>query len=71
MTRVPRTFRRESRMFLWVALVLILFLNLVTLFFFRRAFDWGSEAVERRGAEVLRRLTVAPLRAAIASTSRL
>ena len=60
MTRVPRTFRRESRMFLWVALVLILFLNLVTLFFFRRAVDWGSEAVERRGAEVLRRLTVAP-----------
>ncbi len=60
MTRVPRTFRRESRMFLWVALVLILFLNLVTLFFFRRAVDWGSESVERRGAEVLRRLTVAP-----------
>lgn len=60
MTRVPRTFRRESRMFLWVALALILFLNLLTLFFFRRAVDWGSESVERRGAEVLRRLTVAP-----------
>jgi len=43
-------------MFLWVALLLVLFLNLVTLFFFRRAVDWGSESVERRAAEVLRRL---------------
>ena len=60
MSSVPRTFRRESRMFLWVALLLILFLNLLTLFFFRRAVDWGSESVERRGSEVLRRLTVAP-----------
>jgi signal transduction histidine kinase len=47
-------------MFLWVALLLILFLNLLTLFFFRRAVDWGSESVERRASEVLRRLTVAP-----------
>ena len=47
-------------MFLWVALLLILFLNLLTLFFFRRAVDWGSESVERRATEVLRRLTVAP-----------
>ena len=56
MSAVPRTFRRESRMFLWVALLLVLFLNLVTLFFFRRAVDWGSESVEQRAAEVLRRL---------------
>ena len=47
-------------MFLWVALLLILFLNLLTLFFFRRAVDWGSESVERRASEVLRRLTVGP-----------
>jgi signal transduction histidine kinase len=60
MSGVPRTFRRESRMFLWVALLLVLFLNLLTLFFFRRAVDWGSESVERRASEVLRRLTVAP-----------
>lgn len=60
MSNVPRTFRRESRMFLWVALILVLFLNLLTLFFFRRAVDWGSESVERRASEVLRRLTIAP-----------
>lgn len=47
-------------MFLWVALLLVLFLNLLTLFFFRRAVDWGSESVERRASEVLRRLSVAP-----------
>jgi signal transduction histidine kinase len=52
----PRTFRRESRLFLWVALFLILFLNLLTLFFFRRAVDWGSASVERRASEILRRL---------------
>ena len=28
---VPRSFRRDSRLFLWVALLLILFVNLVTL----------------------------------------
>ena len=55
---VPRTFRRESRLFLWVALFLILFLNLLTLFFFRRAVDWGSESIERRASEILRRLPV-------------
>jgi signal transduction histidine kinase len=46
-------------MSLWVALLLVLFLNLVTLFFFRRAVDWGSDAVERRASEVLRGLTSA------------
>lgn len=55
---VPRTFRRESRLFLWVALFLILFLNLLTLFFFRRAVDWGSESIERRASEILRRLPI-------------
>src|SRR6185295_14871320 len=54
---------RESRMFLWVALLLVLFLNLVTLFFFRRAVDWGSESVEERASEVLRGITLAPGRA--------
>jgi len=63
MTGIPRTFRRESRMFLWVALLLVLFLNLVTLFFFRRAVDWGSESVEERASEVLRGITLAPGRA--------
>jgi signal transduction histidine kinase len=47
-------------MFLWVFLLLVLFLNLLTLFFFRRAVDWGSESVERRASEVLRRLSIAP-----------
>jgi len=56
MTAVPQTFRRESRLFLWVALLLVLFLNVVTLLFLRRAVDWGSESIERRAAEVLRRL---------------
>lgn len=55
-TTVPQTFRRESRLFLWVALLLILFLNLLTLLFFRRAVDWANESIERRAAEVLRRL---------------
>jgi PAS domain S-box-containing protein len=55
-TGVPQTFRRESRLFLWVALLLVLFLNVVTLLFLRRAVDWGSESIERRAAEVLRRL---------------
>ncbi len=56
---VPRTFRRESRLFLWVALLLVLFLNLLTLLFFRRAVDWGSESIERRAHEILRRLPAA------------
>jgi hypothetical protein len=61
MSTVPRTFRRESRLFLWVALLLVLFLNLLTLLFFRRAVDWASESVERRAADLLQRL---PLSAA-------
>ncbi|HEV8611732.1 MAG TPA: ATP-binding protein [Thermoanaerobaculia bacterium] len=56
MTGVPQTFRRESRLFLWVALLLVLFLNLLTLHFLRRAVDWGSESIERRAADVLRHL---------------
>jgi signal transduction histidine kinase len=56
MSTVPRTFRRESRLFLWVALLLVLFLNLLTLLFFRRAVDWASESVERRAADLLQRL---------------
>jgi signal transduction histidine kinase len=53
---VPKTFRRESRLFLWIALLLVLFLNVLTLVFFRRAVEWGSAAVERRAGEVLKRL---------------
>ena len=60
-SRVPQTFRRESRLFLWVALLLVLFLNLLTLFFFRRAVDWANDSIERRAAELLRRM---PLTAA-------
>ena len=56
--RVPRTFRRESRLFLSVALLLILFLNFVTLFFFRNAVQWGQLVTERRAAELLRRVAV-------------
>jgi PAS domain S-box-containing protein len=56
MTGVPQTFRRESRLFLWVALLLVLFLNLLTLLFFRRAVDWANQSLERRAAEILRRL---------------
>ncbi len=57
MIEVPRSFRRESRLFLWVALGLILFLNFSTLFFLRASVDWGSQQTERRAAEVLRRLS--------------
>jgi PAS domain S-box-containing protein len=57
---VPRSFRRESRLFLWVALVLILFLNFETLLFFREAVSWGSAEVELRAADVLRRASVSP-----------
>ncbi|HEX9688932.1 MAG TPA: PAS domain-containing protein, partial [Thermoanaerobaculia bacterium] len=54
--RIPQTFRRESRLFLWVALLLILLLNLLTLLLFRRAVDWGNDAIERHAAVILRRL---------------
>ena len=60
MSEVPRSFRRESRLSLWVALLLILFLNFVTLLFFREAVSWGSAQVERRAAEILRRASAAP-----------
>ncbi|HEY6065748.1 MAG TPA: ATP-binding protein [Thermoanaerobaculia bacterium] len=56
MSGVPQTFRRESRISLWVALLLVLFLNLLTLLLFRRAVEWGSESIERRAAEILHRL---------------
>lgn len=59
MSEVPRSFRRESRLFLWVALGLILFLNLSTLLFLRASVDWGSQQTERRAAEVLWRLSAA------------
>ena len=55
---VPRSFRRESRLFLWVALLLILFLNLLTLRFFRAAVDWGAQEAERRAGEILRRVAL-------------
>lgn len=55
---VPRSFRRESRLFLWIALLLILFLNLLTLRFFRAAVDWGAQEAERRGGEILRRIAL-------------
>ena len=57
MSEVPRSFRRESRLFLWVALGLILFLNFSTLLFLRASVDWGSQQTERHAAEVLRRLS--------------
>ncbi len=61
--RVPRSFRRESRLFLWVALLLILFVNFLTLLFFRNAVDWGKEEAERRTAEILRRVALSASRA--------
>lgn len=60
MSEVPRSFRRESRLFLWIALLLILFLNFATLLFFRDAVSWGSAELERRAAEILRRSSAAP-----------
>jgi len=57
--RVPQTFRRESRLFLWIALLLILFLNFLTLIFFRSAVEWGTQATERRADEILRRSSLA------------
>ena len=56
---VPRSFRRDSRLFLAIALLLILFLNLVTLLFFRGAVGWGSQQIERRASEILRRVALA------------
>jgi hypothetical protein len=56
---VPRSFRRESRLFLWIALLLILFVNFVTLLFFRNAVAWGELGTERRAGEILRRLSLA------------
>jgi PAS domain S-box-containing protein len=57
-TNVPRSFRRESRLFLWVALILILFLNFLTLLFFRSAVAWGTDEAERRADEILRRIAL-------------
>ncbi len=55
---VPRSFRRDSRLFLSIALLLILFLNFATLLFFRNATQWGALQTERRASEILRRLTL-------------
>ncbi len=55
---VPRSFRRESRLFLWVALILILFLNFLTLLFFRGAVAWGTDEAERRADEMLHRIAL-------------
>ena len=60
---VPRSFRRESRLFLWVALILILFLNFLTLLFFRSAVAWGTDEAERRADEILRRIALSSTRA--------
>jgi signal transduction histidine kinase len=57
-TEAPRTFRRESRIFLWVALLLILLLSFVLLLFFRRAVEWGRLVTERRAGEILRRVSL-------------
>jgi signal transduction histidine kinase len=57
---VPRSFRRESRLFLWVALLLILFLNFITLLLFRNAIAWGELVTERRAGEILRRISLTP-----------
>jgi len=42
-----------------VALLLILFLNFLTLLFFRNGVEWGSEQVELRAAQLLRRVSLA------------
>ncbi len=60
---IPRSFRRESRLFLWIALLLIFFLNLLTLLFFRSAVDWGTDEAERRAGEILRRVALSSGRA--------
>lgn len=59
---VPHSFRRESRLFLWVALLLVLFLNFLTLLFFRSAVAWGREEAERRTSEILRRVALSSAR---------
>ncbi|MEP6992872.1 MAG: ATP-binding protein [Acidobacteriota bacterium] len=61
-SNVPRTFRRESRLFLWIALLLILFLNFLTLLFFRSAVVWGNLEAERRVDAVLRRAALSGTR---------
>jgi PAS domain S-box-containing protein len=68
---VPQTFRRESRLFLWVALLLVLFLNLLTLLFFRRAVDWANQSLERRAAEILRRIPLSASEADDATSAAL
>ena len=55
----PRSFRRESRLFLWIALLVILFVNFVTLFLLRSAVSWGELVTERRAGEILRRVALA------------
>ena len=60
--RCPAHSAAESRLFLWVALLLILFLNFLTLLFFRNAVAWGGEEVERRADEVLRRVALSTAR---------
>jgi signal transduction histidine kinase len=62
-SRVPHTFRRESRFFLWVALLLILFLNFLTLLFFRNAVAWGSQEAQRRADLLLHRVALTSGRA--------
>ncbi len=57
-SEIPRSFRRESRLFLSVALLLILFVNFVTLLFFRSGVEWGSQQTQRRAAEILRRVSL-------------
>ncbi|MGH9400435.1 MAG: two-component system sensor histidine kinase NtrB [Thermoanaerobaculia bacterium] len=57
-TETPRSFRRESRIFLWVALLLILMLNFVMLLFLRSAVEWSSRNLERRAGEILRRVAL-------------
>ena len=59
MSEVPRSFRRESRLFLWVAVLLVVFLNFATLFFFRESVSWGSREAERRSTELVSRVATA------------
>jgi signal transduction histidine kinase len=59
MNEIPSSFRRESRLFLWVALILVLFLNFLTLLFLRNAVDWGTREAERRATDILRRASLA------------
>ncbi|HEY4230411.1 MAG TPA: hypothetical protein VGO79_09575, partial [Thermoanaerobaculia bacterium] len=61
-SNVPRSFRRESRWFLWIALLLILFLNFLTLLFFRDAVAWGNQEVERRADSILRQVALSTAR---------